>query len=285
MRIRIDYVTTYAYAAPARSMVQLLRLQPREHGGQRVARWRVEVDADGRLRRGEDGFGNILHTFTLGRPTQSLRVRVSGEVNTSDTAGLLSNTAERFPPGVYLRPTPLTELDRDLCAFADEVLVQAGPEPLDRLHALMAAIRARVRFQSGQTSANTTAGEAFRLGEGVCQDLTHVFIACARRAGLPARYVSGHLVREDREDQEAGHAWAEAHVPDLGWVGFDAANGVSPTERHLRVAAGPDYLSAAPVRGARSGGGEERMEVSLTVADAAKSPLRAAVQGQAQALS
>ena len=270
MRIRVAYDTTYSYAKAARSVIQLLRVTPRDHAGQRIARWRVDIDGDGRLRRGEDAYGNVLHTFTLSNPTRTLRVRVSGEAETRDTAGVLGAASERFPAGVYLRATPLTATDAALCAFADEVARGAEPDPLSQMHALMAAIRDRVTFTTGRTDARTTAAESFALGHGVCQDLAHVFIAGARRLGVPARYVSGHLLRSDTPEQEAAHAWAEAWTPGLGWVGFDCANGVCPAERHLRVAAGPDYLSAAPVRGTRQGGGEETMEVRLTVVDAGR---------------
>jgi transglutaminase-like putative cysteine protease len=103
----------------------------------------------------------------------------------------------------------------------------------------------------------------------VCQDLAHIFLATARRLGVPARYVSGHLVRADGLcEQEAGHAWAVALVPGLGWVGFDPANGICPTDAYVRVAVGLDYLDAAPVRGARQGGGEETMDVRLNVHEA-----------------
>ena len=104
----------------------------------------------------------------------------------------------------------------------------------------------------------TTAAEAFALKRGVCQDLTHVFIAAARHLGVPARYVGGYFHRADGvTQQDAGHAWAEAHVPALGWVAFDPANGICATDAHVRVAVGLDYLGAAPVRGARRGGGNE----------------------------
>ena len=268
-RIRVTYETAYAYEAPVRTAIQLLRVTPRDHEGQRVARWRVDVDAEGRLRRGEDAFGNVTHTFTLGAPAAALTVRVSGEVDTRDTAGMLGSAAERFPPAVHLRPTPLTAADAALAAFAEEAAAPAGADPLGRLHALLGAVRERVGFETGRTDSTTTAAEAFALGRGVCQDLAHVFIAGARRLGHPARYVSGHLLRDD-PDQQAAHAWAEAWVPDLGWVGFDPVNGVCPGERHLRVAAGPDYLAAAPVRGARSGGGAETLSVRLSVSDAAR---------------
>ena len=105
-------------------------------------------------------------------------------------------------------------------------------------------------FDEGRPSATTTAAEAFALKRGVCQDLTHIFIAAARSIGIPARYIGGYFHRADGvTEQEAGHAWAEAFVPDLGWVAFDTANGICATDAHVRVAVGLDYLGAAPVRG------------------------------------
>ncbi len=264
MRIRIDYETRYAYARPARFIVQHLRVTPRPTEGQQVRDWRVEVDVDARLRRSEDAFGNIVHTLYTERPTQGLTLRVSGEVTTSDTHGVLRGATERLSPLVYLRETPLTQADGALRAFAIEAAGEGSM--LDRLHRLMGAISRAVGFQVGATTAAHAAAEAFALRSGVCQDHAQIFIACARRIGAPARYVSGHLHRSDgQEQQDAAHAWAEAWVEDLGWVGFDPANGVSPTPHYVRVAAGLDSLGAAPVRGVAYGGGEERLTVSLRV--------------------
>ena len=71
-------------------------------------------------------------------------------------------------------------------------------------------------------------------------------------------------------NQQAGHAWAEAYVPNLGWVGFDAANGICTTDTHARVAIGLDYLGAAPVRGTRYGGGTETLTVAVRVEQAGR---------------
>ena len=90
-----------------------------------------------------------------------------------------------------------------------------------------------------------------------------------RRAGrMSDTDIAGYMPDDDTEDQDAAHAWAEAWIEDLGWVGFDPANGVCPTDRYVRVAAGLDYLGAAPVRGASYGGGGERLAVRLSVRDA-----------------
>jgi transglutaminase-like putative cysteine protease len=121
-------------------------------------------------------------------------------------------------------------------------------------------------FDTDPTHPATTAAEAFALKRGVCQDLTHVFITAARCLGVPARYVGGHFRRGDGvTDQSAGHAWAEAYVPDLGWVAFDATNGICATDAHVRVAVGLDYLGAAPVRGMRHGGSGETLAVNVLV--------------------
>jgi transglutaminase-like putative cysteine protease len=268
MRVRVDYETSYRYGAPAKSIIQILRLTPRPHEGQRVARWHVDIDADARLTKGEDALGNLTHTAFVQGPVSALQVAVSGEIETWDTHGVVRGAVERFAPEVFLRATDLTAPDPALTAFAHESAGSSG-ELLDRLHRLTRAIHEKVAFDTEPTHAATTAAEAFALERGVCQDLSHIFITAARALGAPARYVSGHLAREDGQIvQEAAHAWAEAHVPDLGWVGFDPANGVCPTPAYVRVAAGLDYLGAAPVRGSRAGGGAEQMIVRLNVTHA-----------------
>lgn len=266
MRIRIDHATTYAYDRAARFIIQTLRLSPRSSEAQQVRHWRVETDVDARLRKSEDAFGNIVHTLYTEQPTQSLTVRVSGEVVTSETAGVVPPDQETLSPLVFLRDTPLTRRDKLISVFASEF--SAHP-PLERLHRLMAGIHGSVAFEVGVTTPTHTAAEVLALGRGVCQDHAHVFIACCRQMGVPARYVSGHLLRRDgMDDQEAAHAWAEAWIEGLGWVGFDAANGICATERYVRVATGLDYLGAAPVRGTSYGGGGERLAVRLNVRDA-----------------
>jgi transglutaminase-like putative cysteine protease len=269
LRIRISHITSYVYDRPTRSILQVLRLTPRSHEGQHVVAWTVEADSDIRLRLGEDAHGNLIHTLSTDRPVTGLTLSVTGEVRTADTGGVVAGVAERLPAAVYLRQTALTAADEPLRALALRIAAEAGPDALTRLHALNGAINRELAFETGTTEVTGTAAQAYAQRRGVCQDLTHVFLAAARRLEIPARYVSGHLVRADGQvDQEAGHAWAEALVPSLGWVGFDPANGVSASEAHVRVAIGLDYLDAAPIRGARSGGGEETMAVKLKVAEA-----------------
>lgn len=266
MRIRVSHTTRYDYSPPAKSAIQLLRLTPRSHEGQHVCQWRIGVDAQSRLKAGEDALGNITHSFTLEGPIQSFSVTVEGEVETQDTAGIVRGTVERFPPGLFLRTTPLTEPDDAILALAGEVRETLGRDPIAGLHDLSGKIHARMAFDTGATTTATKAGTALALGHGVCQDFAHIFISAARFLGVPARYVSGYLLREDGLVlQEAGHAWAEAHVEGLGWVGFDPAHAISPTEAYVRLAAALDYHGAAPVLGSRYGGGQESLDVSVRV--------------------
>lgn len=268
MRIRVQHRTTYLYEDPPTSIVQILRLTPRGAEAQQVRSWRIVLDHDAHLVAGEDAFGNCTHTLSLNRAVDDLTVTVEGEVETADTGGVLAGAIERFPPGLYLRVTPLTHADEAIKGFARDAV--GGREPLEALHALSAAIHGCMRFDPGEGDAGVTAAAAFAAKAGVCQDYTHVFIAAARSLGIPARYVSGYMLRPDTAQQQASHAWAEAHVPALGWVGFDAANAVCPTDAYIRVAMGLDYLGAAPIRGSRAGGTAEQLQVSLTVGQAGR---------------
>lgn len=270
MRIRIKHETAYRYAAPIKSAIQFLRLTPRNHSGQFVVNWAVDTDCDARLIRREDWFGNICHGLYVEGPVEEIVLRVEGEVETEDTAGTVRASVERFPPELFLRETRLTRPEGALLPLAAEIEA-AESEPLHRAHALMKAIGERVKFDIGSTTTVTSADEALTAGHGVCQDFSHIFIAAARRIGIPARYVSGYLYKSSETEQEATHAWAEAHFDGLGWVSFDAANGICATEAYVRVATGLDYLDAAPVRGSVYGLAEERLDVRLRIDSARQS--------------
>lgn len=269
MRIRVAHESRYRYDQPPKGVIQNLRLTPRNHDGQYVANWRIDVSGDCRLDVHEDAFGNTTHTFTVDGPLTSLRVTVEGEVDTQDTQGVVRGTIEHFPPSLYLRETPLTEPDAAIIAYAQEVAAASDDDALAKMHSLLARLHEDVVFDVTSTHAASTAAEAFAQKRGVCQDLTHIFIAAARTLGVPARYIGGYFHRADGvTQQEAGHAWAEAHINGLGWVAFDPANCLCATEAHVRVAVGLDYLGAAPIRGTRFGGGTESVDVSIQIEQA-----------------
>jgi transglutaminase-like putative cysteine protease len=266
MRLRISHLTTYRYATPAASVIQMLRLTPRNHDGQYVARWRIDVSTDCRLDQHEDAFGNITHTFTAEGPFSELSVLVEGEIETRDTQGIVRGAVERFPATLFLRETALTTADASLAAFAAACRDAADGNVLGLLHVMLERLHEEMSYDTDPTQVATTAPEAFALKRGVCQDLTHIFIAGSRSLGIPARYVGGYFHRGDGViEQDAGHAWAEAFVPELGWIGFDPANGFCATDAHVRGAIGLDYLGAAPLRGTRYGGAGEAMSVKVRV--------------------
>src|SRR6516225_6314409 len=270
MRLRISHTTTYRYEPAATGVIQILRMTPGSHDGQYVAEWQIDVSTDTRLDTHQDAFGNVTHVMTHG-PLEDLTITVGGLIETHDTGGVLRGTDERFPPGLFLRPTSLTEVNAAMATFARELRAEAEGDTLGFLHTLMTQLSEHMTFDEDPTHSGTSAAEAFALKRGVCQDYAHIFIACARTAGLPARFVSGHFLRADgTTSQQAGHAWAEACVPNLGWVGFDPANCICTTDAHARVAIGLDYLGAAPVRGTRYGGGAETLTVKVRVEQAGR---------------
>jgi transglutaminase-like putative cysteine protease len=184
---------------------------------------------------------------------------------------VVSGAVERFPPGLFLRETELTQVDSSITEFAESSRASAGQggDQLAVLHALLLDLNREITFDTEPTHAATTAALAFLGRRGVCQDITHIYIAAARQLGIPARYVGGHFYRADGVTaQDAGHAWAEAYVENLGWVGFDPTNGIAVTDAHVRVAVGLDYLGAAPVRGTRYGGSGETLKVAVQVEQA-----------------
>jgi len=265
MRLSVNYSTGYRYSRPANALIQLLRLTPLSCSSQSVLDWRIDVDCDARIREGRDGYGNVTHMLYVDQPVEALKISVAGRVLTEDRAGVVQGLPGDLPPEIFLRTTELTRPDEGLHNMA-AALVHQGGTSLERLHRLNHALFARLTFEPGTTGAGTSAATAFGAGRGVCQDFVHIFLAVARSAGLPARYVSGHLFRRGGESrQSAAHAWAEAWVEDLGWVAFDPTNGICADDAYIRVATGLDYGEAAPVVGRRQGGGSEALTVEVNV--------------------
>jgi len=233
-----------------------------------VARWRIDVSTDCRLEQHEDAFGNITHVFTADGPLNELAIAVEGEVETRDTQGIVRGAVERFPPSLYLRETALTAIDASIAVLAVASAARSGT--LDLLHDMLRRLHENMIHDTAPRHTAIGAAEAFARKRGIGQDFAHVFIAAARSLGIPARYVGGYFHREAGNEQESGHAWAEAFVPELGWVAFDAAHGLCATEAHVRVAVGLDSLSAAPLRGTRHGGAGEVISVKVRIDQAAQ---------------
>lgn len=263
MRLRISHTTTYEYDEPVAYALQQVRLTPKSHGAQSVINWKTEVTGGRKQLSFEDANRNTVDLISFDAGTRRIVVRCEGEVEVRDTQGIIGQHAGFMPLWIFDRTTPLTKagpLSRKIIQSVDATL-----GPLARLHALSSAIHGAVGYETGRSEITWGAEDVLEAGIGVCQDHAHVFIACARAMGFPARYVSGYLMMNDRIAQEATHAWAEAWVADLGWVGFDVSNAISPDERYVRIATGLDYSEAAPVSGTRYGVGGERMTVALEV--------------------
>lgn len=259
MRIEVDHTTLYQYSGKVARSTQILRLQPVSGRYQRVLDWRVDLPA--RAVSFTDSFGNFTHVLTLDTEYESLRIRAQGRVEVGGNPS--PDAVEPINPLVFLRPTALTTPDHALTEFAHAERAAIARDAGAGLTGLMLAIAERMPYRPGSTSVSHTAAESFSLGAGVCQDHTHVFLACCRALGVPARYVSGYV--DPVGDQPAtSHAWAEAWVAGR-WMSFDVSNRRADESGYLRLATGRDYLDACPVRGVRAGGGEELLSVHVTV--------------------
>jgi transglutaminase-like putative cysteine protease len=260
--VSISHVTRYSLAAPANYSIQCLRLTPPSFDGQQVASWTIDTPHIDEAVRFRDCFGNMSHLVVNPDEQKEVSITARGTVETRDRAGFARGLIEVAPSWVYKRDTPRTMPDDGIRALSEEV---TADDPIDRMHRLMAAVHEKVAYVIGVTRAHTSAAEALKDGRGVCQDHAHIFIAAARVMGIPARYVNGYFLTESDEPAEAHHAWAEVWLKGLGWLGFDPANNLCPTDRYVRLACGLDAGSAAPVRGTRRGGAEEVLDVVVEV--------------------
>ncbi len=266
MRLTVHHRTTYAYRGQVRYNAQYLRLTPLSNPSQRVLRWRIE--APGQLTEWRDAFANVCHTLVVDKPVSTIEIAAHGQIETTDTSGVLPAEDGGPPLEVFLRETPLTRAEERIRDFTARHRASLGAGRLDGLHLLSTAIRDAIDYQSGDTDVHSSAAEALELGAGVCQDHAHVFIACCRHLGVPSRYVSGYLFTDD-ESVVASHAWAAAWVDGLGWVSFDVANRTCGTAHHVGLAVGLDYHGVAPVRGVRQGGDDgETLSVYVRISEA-----------------
>jgi transglutaminase-like putative cysteine protease len=270
VRLRIAHSSVYRYDPPAAGVIQVLRQTPRNHEGQYVGQWRIDVTPDARLATHEDAFGNITHVFTADGPLDELQVEVTGEVETQNTNGIVRGTVERFPPSLFLRDTALTQADAAIRDFAAQIRSACGDNVLAQLHGLLDRLFEDIGGGDGAprdtAAAPVHAAEAFAKKYRKPAELAHIFIGAAHALAIPARYVGGYFrPAETAAALDGSHAWAEALVPDLGWIAFDPSIGQCPTDAHVRVAIGLDSFGAAPARGSRMGGGAETATIAVRV--------------------
>lgn len=266
MPIHIRHETRYRYEGTVGYSIQSLKLTPRSEPGQRVLSWRIATPGE-RIEQ-VDPYGNVTHVVTVEAPHDELRIVVEGVVEVTspgDEGSHLQPLVGELSPLAFLGPTPLTRADSVIRTIADRHL---GRHPATRatLLDLVAGVQQAVQYEPGVTDVGHAAIEAVELGSGVCQDQAHVYLACCRAAGVPARYVSGYLYT-GATGEVASHAWADAWLgPEEGWLSVDVTHGQVAGPAHCRLAVGRDYLDAAPVRGVRRGGGRETLSVAVRLA-------------------
>jgi transglutaminase-like putative cysteine protease len=260
MQLHIRHETAYRYARPIGATVQVIRLTPRAEPGQRTIRWTLVTP--GRRVQHLDAFGNLTHLVTLDEPRDEILILAQGVVESADNDGMQPADENGLSPLAFLSGTRLTRVTPEIRSLAAGAAVRhpgrAGV--LDLAH----RIRQAVDYVPGATEVHHDAAEALRLGKGVCQDHTHLFIAACHSHGIPARYVSGYVHTGDAN--MASHAWADVWLEEeRGWFSLDITNAQPANNRYCRLAVGRDYLDACPVRGVRRGGGDEAMSVRVYV--------------------
>ena len=281
-RFLVEHLSDFRYQEPAQGSLMVLRLQPREDGGQRVASFALEIDPAAFPVAFRDAFGNACHLFNVHRAHEHTAVRSQADVETAPAPDLpdrmekdawdaLAEIAAPLDHFEFLSPSRFARPSPALAAFTEANGLRRGDDPLSSLLELSHRLHTAFSYEPGSTAVDSPIEHILETGSGVCQDYTHVMIAIARGWGVPSRYVSGYIHREgapgEQTPEGASHAWAEFLLPGLGWLGIDPTNDTLADHRHVRVAVGRDYADAAPTRGAVFGGGESRLDVRVTVSE------------------
>ena len=267
-------------------------MQPRTEGPQRCLNFSLAVSPRVRVMNYRDYLGNTIHHFDVPQPHAQLAITAEAlvelhlaprtpqnlPVETWKELDLLTSgdCYEMLMPSHFAHPTePLEKLRSELKVGRDR-------DPLTLARELNEAMFDAFDYKPKSTKVDSPIDEALELRQGVCQDFAHIFIALLRAAGIPARYVSGYLFhqgdKEERSLDGATHAWVEALLPRLGWIGFDPTNRLMAGERHIRTAIGRDYADVPPTLGVFKGGAESALHVSVRVSPSEAPPDEPAVE-------
>ncbi len=280
MHYTIRHVTTFAYEAPISESVMEARMQPRSDAHQQCVRFGLSTTPPSRVRMYQDPDGNIVHHFNI--PGRHARMTLAAEAFVQCTAPpelpeSLGNQAwERLDAATAsgefcdaLNSSPFARDTELLAAFAAEIGLSRAADPIETVRRTMAALHTRFEYKPETTRVDSPIDVALSIRQGVCQDFAHILIALVRRLGIPCRYVSGYLFQPGQTPARtldgATHAWVEAWLPDLRWVGFDPTHNALASERHIRVAVGRDYVDVPPTRGVFKGLSAVRSELSVGV--------------------
>lgn len=241
---RLSQRIRYDYSSAVKNLSQrLMVVPPANHGHQRRMSWslRIKGATDATWRTGRDRFGNVV-VFAEARRVRSY-IEFAVDTDVTRRPGRLPHRVRS--DAMFVQPTRLTTPDDAILRVAN----QAKGDPARLCH----LVHGLFVYEYGITSVATTAAEAVAIGRGVCQDYAHVMIAAARATGIPARYVSGHLVGDG-----GSHAWVEILRPDEsrgGWIveAWDPTHDRPTAANYLTIAIGRDYSDVAPMSGTYSG--------------------------------
>jgi len=280
MYYSIRHVSKFRYSAPIRESMMEVRMQPRNEGLQHLLSFALQTNPRAAVTAHHDGEGNTVHHFDVPGSHNSLTITATALVSlvarpalpdrlehaSWEELGRLTATDEYWDylaPSRFARPSPL------LHDFAREQRLSRGADPLSTVRAINAAIHNAFDYMAQRTRADSPIDDALRIRQGVCQDFAHIMIALLRELTIPARYVSGYLAQrdsgQDRSAADATHAWVEALLPALGWVGFDPTNSRVADDRHIRVAVGRDYDDVPPTHGVYKGLADNDLAVAVQV--------------------
>jgi len=280
MRYTVYHLTHFRYDAPVSESVMEVRMQPRTESVQRCLRFELTTTPRARVFAYQDPEGNIVHHFDVPARHRELTIVAESVVEfVADLAVPLTvdpgtwdvleedATRERFfdllEPSHFARPT------KALTAFGQGLGLSRDVDPMTVLRRLNAQMYEAFEYAPQSTRVDSPIDDALETRRGVCQDFAHVMIALVRGMGIPCRYVSGYLFHHhkgtERSTDGASHAWIEAWLPSLGWIGFDPTNKTLATDRHIRVAIGRDYWDVPPNRGAFKGNARSELGVAVRV--------------------
>ncbi len=261
MHLQIEHRTEYQYYNPVRYSIQELRLSPLNCKGQTIVKWQIQSPV--KAKSTQDTFGNACQTLVLDTPYKSMSITAKGEVK-SLGGYEYQDEAHAVSPYYLLQPTTLTQISEPMQSYFEFSLPKK--RDIDSVLALAEAIRGGIRYEAGVTTFATTAAQSFAIQAGVCQDHSHIMLSLCRSANIPARYVSGYFFAEESPNL-ASHAWVDVCLDaDQGrWISVDVTHACLTDQRHIRLAIGRDYYSAAPIKGIRSGGGQEELRARISI--------------------
>jgi transglutaminase-like putative cysteine protease len=283
----IRHVTRFVYTPPVTESMTEVRMQPRAEGGQRCLKFELHTQPRARILGYRDHMGNIIHHFDIPGRHSQLKITAESTVEIAAAPPLpesLDAVAWEAMDAInrsgaywdYLAPSRYAFKTELLAELARELHVKRRGDPLSLLREINAAIYESFDYKPQSTSVDSPIDDALRMRVGVCQDYAHIMIALARELRIPCRYVSGYLFHEgnghDRSAAGASHAWVEAYLPELGWVGFDPTNNLIAGERHIRTAIGRDYADVPPTRGVFKGLAQSELSVGVQVSPAEAPP-------------